>query len=60
MRQKEVDRELKQLERERIDREFEEMGNDAEYRALMIRMDRELAPISDDAWRIMDEQERNE
>ena len=52
-----VTRQLKQLERETVDREFEAMGRDLQYQELMVRMEKELAPASDELLSQVCEQE---
>jgi uncharacterized protein (DUF1778 family) len=42
-----VARQLREREEERLDREFEAMGRDPERRAMVMAMERELAPASD-------------
>jgi len=52
-----IQTQLKQLERERLDREFEEMGRDEAYQQLMLDIDRELAPVSAEMERELQAQE---
>jgi metal-responsive CopG/Arc/MetJ family transcriptional regulator len=53
-----IRRTLKEIERERIDAAFARMADDAEYQALLLEMEREWAPLSDEAWRHIEEAER--
>jgi metal-responsive CopG/Arc/MetJ family transcriptional regulator len=41
---------LREIERERIDAAFARMADDPEYQKLLLEMERELAPLSEEAW----------
>lgn len=49
-----VERMLRELERERIDAAFARIADDAEYQAELLRVEQEMSPASDAAWRMLD------
>jgi hypothetical protein len=49
---------LQEIERERIDAAFARMADDADYQALLLDMERELAPLSEEAWQHVENAER--
>src|SRR5438874_6132148 len=49
---------LREIERERIDAAFTRMADDADYQALLLEMELELAPLSEDAWQHVQNAER--
>lgn len=49
---------LKEIEHQRIDAAFARMADDAEYQALLLEMERELAPLSEEAWQHVQKPER--
>jgi len=55
-----IERTLKEIERERVDAEFEHMAGDPEYLALLRRMEAESRPATDEIWRRLDAPELGE
>ena len=53
------DRLENQAERERVDAAFAAIADDPEYQQELLRIEREMSPGSDAAWRLLDESENS-